>query len=208
MYNFDYSKLPIKNIQKIFPIAGGYVNLSFSVDASNKKYFLKLQPNTKSNFFDYELSSLKELTDKNIPVPQIINKGELDNNSFLLLEFIENGHAYPESYRKLGKIVANMHKNINSLNLFGFSHNFNGGTIEFTNKWTSSWGDLFIKSRMDKLCSEIYKKRLFSISDLLLYEDIRKIMLKSLYYHQSSPSLLHGDLWKGNMVLLQSKKYS
>ncbi|EGQ4134604.1 fructosamine kinase, partial [Staphylococcus pseudintermedius] len=22
MYNFDYSKLPIKNIQKIFPIAG------------------------------------------------------------------------------------------------------------------------------------------------------------------------------------------
>ena len=26
MYNFDYSKLPIKNIQKIFPIAGGYVN--------------------------------------------------------------------------------------------------------------------------------------------------------------------------------------
>lgn len=115
MYNFDYSKLPIKNIQKIFPIAGGYVNLSFSVDASNKKYFLKLQPNTKSNFFDYELSSLKELTDKNIPVPQIINKGELDNNSFLLLEFIENGHAYPESYRKLGKIVANMHKNINSL---------------------------------------------------------------------------------------------
>ena len=46
------------------------------------KIFLKLQPNTKSNFFDYELSSLKELTDKNIPVPQIINKGELDNNSF------------------------------------------------------------------------------------------------------------------------------
>ncbi len=42
------------------------MNLSFSVDASNKKYFLKLQPNTKSNFFDYELSSLKELTDKNI----------------------------------------------------------------------------------------------------------------------------------------------
>jgi fructosamine-3-kinase len=84
MYNFDYSKLPIKNIQKkIFPIAGGYVNLSFSVDASNKKIFKKLQPNTKSNFFfDYELSSLKELTDKNIPVPQIINKGELDNNSF------------------------------------------------------------------------------------------------------------------------------
>lgn len=70
-----------------------------------------------------------------------------------------------------------MHKNINSLNLFGFSHNFNGGTIEFTNKWTSSWGDLFIKSRMDKLCSEIYKKRLFSISDLLLYEDIRKMVL-------------------------------
>ncbi len=34
---------------------------------------------------------------QNIPVPQIINKGELDNNSFLLLEFIENGHAYPES---------------------------------------------------------------------------------------------------------------
>ncbi len=49
---------------------------------------------------------------QNIPVPQIINKGELDNNSFLLLEFIENGHAYPESYRKLGKIVANMHKKV------------------------------------------------------------------------------------------------
>ena len=56
----------LKIFKKIFPIAGGYVNLSFSVDASNKKYFLKLQPNTKSNFFDYELSSLKELTDKNI----------------------------------------------------------------------------------------------------------------------------------------------
>ena len=25
-------------------------------------------------------------------------------------------------------------------------------------------------------------------------------MLKSLYYHQSSPSLLHGDLWKGNIL--------
>ncbi|UTI11183.1 hypothetical protein NFD59_12635 (plasmid) [Staphylococcus epidermidis] len=64
MYNFDYSKLPIKNIQKYFLLQ--LCESIFSVDASNKKYFLKLQPNTKSNFFDYELSSLKELTDKNI----------------------------------------------------------------------------------------------------------------------------------------------
>lgn len=53
MYNFDYSKLPIKNIQKIFPIAGGYVNLSFSVDASNKKYFLKLQPGSVAKLEKY-----------------------------------------------------------------------------------------------------------------------------------------------------------
>lgn len=53
MYNFDYSKLPIKNIQKIFPIAGGYVNLSFSVDASNKKYFFTLQQNPIEAYLFY-----------------------------------------------------------------------------------------------------------------------------------------------------------
>ncbi|HHA0702369.1 TPA: fructosamine kinase family protein, partial [Staphylococcus aureus] len=61
MYNFNYTKLPLKNIKNVYPIIGGYVNLSFAVETINNKFFLKLQPNSLNNFFDYEVSSLKEL---------------------------------------------------------------------------------------------------------------------------------------------------
>lgn len=64
MYNFNYTKLPLKNIKNVYPIIGGYVNLSFAVETINNKFFLKLQPNSLNNFFDYEVSSLKELQKK------------------------------------------------------------------------------------------------------------------------------------------------
>ncbi|HHA0702350.1 TPA: fructosamine kinase family protein, partial [Staphylococcus aureus] len=142
---------------------------------------------------------------KNIPVPKVINTGRLDNNSFLLLEFIDNNPSNHNGYGQLGEIIGSMHQNHHFLNLFGFSHDFKGGVIEFSNNWTSSWKHLFVKNRLDKLCSEIYKYRLFSYSDVLLYEDVRRVILKTLSYHKSQPSLLHGDLWKGNLLFSNNK---
>ena len=114
------------------------------------------------------------------------------DENMLLIDFIPCKSKSIIFFKKLGGELAKMHKM--TAKQFGFAEdNYIGGTKQ-VNDWKSSWVDFFWEKR---LCCQVnlleacyfpLKKRL---TDLEL--KIKEVL------HDSSPSLLHGDLWGGNV---------
>jgi len=200
MNNQWVSQLPLKDIRNVKKMRGGDVNDAYQVKTKDKTYFLLIQPNHSEDFFANEIASLKELTKAGITVPKVHGSGKINGDAFLLMDFLEQGQG---SYRDLGHMVAKMHKYHSENKQFGFNYPYEGGEISFSNEWTSSWSELFVKRRLDGLRDAIVNNNLWNPDQENTYEKVRSKILEDLSNHDSDPSLLHGDLWGGNHMFLK-----
>ncbi|KAH0486232.1 MAG: hypothetical protein KVP17_002661 [Porospora cf. gigantea B] len=83
---------------------------------------------------------------------------------------------------------------------WGFFLNNSCGSTLVRNPWTSHWGDFFTDSRLIPLFAQLARRDRFSNTKI--------VCDKSRYFlnaHEShiQPSLVHGDLWAGNMAFCQ-----
>ncbi len=193
-------KLPIDNVKSITPVSGGDVNKAYQVSTEEGPLFLLVQLNTTNAFYQEEIAGLNELEDAGISSPKVIANGEIEGHAYLLLEFIESSHG---NQADLGRLVAQMHQVESENGLVGFYEPYMSTDIKFTNEWTSSWNELFIDQRLDKLKDAIIAKKYWKPPTIKKYEEVRDIIYKSLTRYESSPSLLHGDLWSGNFMFRQ-----
>ena len=142
-----------------------------------------------------------ELFEKaNITAPRVIKSGEINEDAYLLLTFLEEGTT--GSQEALGELVAKLHSVQQPDNKFGFDLPHEGGDISFDNTWTESWVTLFVERRLDHLRDELVRKGLWADVDVETYEQVRSRIVEELSNKRSKPSLLHGDLWGGNYMFL------
>ena len=100
----------------------------------------------------------------------------------------------------MGKQLAQLHKTFNENNQFGFfEDNYIGETVQ-VNSWKSSWADFFVQCRLLPQI-ELFEKNGYSLPDK---EDLLNAVHSLLSKHHPSPSLLHGDLWGGNLSFISS----
>lgn len=191
-------------IQSITAISGGDVNQAYRLDTADRPYFLLLQTNQSKAFYEGEVASLKELAKADITVPQVIDYGETQGDAYLLLTYLEEGYTDGRNTTEqaaLGYLVAKMHHYHSVDGRFGFDYPHQGSHMQFSNQWTDSWIELFVENRMDKLRDRLLEDKLWKENDRVTYEEVRSIMVNELNRHQSTPSLLHGDLWAGNYMI-------
>lgn len=189
-------QLPIAGIQAVKPVSGGDINQAYQIQTQQQRYFLKVQPQQSPQFFAHEQAGLRLLAPV-IRVPQIIASGEIDGDAYLLLEWLTLGHGDDAA---LGRAVAHLHQQHAAK--FGLDHDFTAGKIPKYNSWQSNWADFYIKQRLNVL-AELAQKNHY-------WNDFRAQKLKQLeqrignYFSTVTivPSLLHGDLWAGNVNFL------
>lgn len=196
-------------IQRIERLSGGDINEAYGLQlSSNISVFVKMNTRQHRNFFLAEAAGLEALRcAQAVRVPKILGLGteETKGKAFLLLEYVESqqpGKAYWEAF---GRQMAMLHRwdcgrmarDQEGRSGYGFwEDNYIGATPQ-KNSPRTSWIAFYRDCRLaPQLCW----------AERFLGKDIRKkaewLMehLEDFLREPEFPSLLHGDLWSGNIM--------
>lgn len=196
----DLIKNILKNykIKEVKEVSGGDVNRAFKLKGKYQDYFMLLQENRKKDFYDAEVKGLRDFQKHGINAPKVYEYGNIGNDAYLLLNYIQMKNFGDQ--KKLGRLIAKLHKVYNKDNLFGYEYPYHGKSISFDNSFSKSWIEIFVENRLDKLNNRLKKEGLFTNSDTNSYKKAREIIIRKLKDKDIKPSLLHGDLWAGNFA--------
>jgi len=119
-----------------------------------------------------------------------------DHYQFLLLEFIEQRRRAPGYWEVLGHQLAQLHKC--SAPSHGLDHNNYIGSLAQSNKTHRSWLTFFIEERLSPLLKlaidDHHAPGVWMRKFETLYARLPSLL------PDGRPSLLHGDLWSGNVI--------
>ncbi|PCJ17724.1 MAG: hypothetical protein COB02_12975 [Candidatus Cloacimonadota bacterium] len=145
---------------------------------------------------NYSLSFLSEKSLLEIPKTIVCSK------NYLAMDYIKDYKL--ESRSKLAAYdISALHSQTHSS--FGFSkNNFIGGIIQ-RNEFNSSWSNFYSEQRLLPVAELLLKKEIIGP---VFFERLQSFCSSIGQYIPSNPkiSLLHGDLWNGNILSAQSKK--
>ena len=188
-------------------VSGGDINKSYALTLNTgDRIFMKANAKENAAFFTAEAAGLSAIAaTKAIASPRILCTGTDDGEevgySFLLLDFIASGKKRADYYETLAYNLAAMHNadtsSFVSDGTFGFfQDNFIGARAQ-ENHPADSWILFFRESRLapqfkaaDKNFSSADRKRITRLLD----------HLDEYLVEPEKPSLVHGDLWGGNVL--------
>ena len=164
------------------------------------KYYFKKEG--KFNAIKSETDNLLFLnTHKFNFFPKIIN----NNNKFLIMSFIDNNNDLPIKTNDdlLGAIISLHSKRSNN---YGFNFDTQIGGLMQSNSNSKNWVEFYSDKRLHYIFDLINKnhpmdKTINTKLELLLKK------IHNFIPNKPKPSLLHGDLWEGN-ILFKNKKFS
>jgi len=155
--------------------------------------FAKYQDIENNNLIN-QASELSLLSDS-IDTPKVLGFSK----NCLLLEWIETSHN-SKHQAEIGKVLANLHKRTNKY--FGFDYDNTIGEMpqyNAINQSVTSWSYFFWEYRLLFQIKYALKNKLISHKEYTKFLLI-KSKLKNLLSSSIKPSLLHGDLWSGNVI--------
>jgi protein-ribulosamine 3-kinase len=180
------------------PVSGGSINKTFRALTSGRSFFIKLNDAAKyPGMFEAESKGLQLLSGNcRIRMPEVITSGVLNENSFLILEYISPGTNTNHSYQKFASLLASLHRKSNDR--FGLDHDNYIGSLKQSNTFHNSWAEFFSEERLSKQLKLAIDHRKISKS-LLNSFDVLFAKVGDLFPAEA-PALLHGDLWSGNFM--------
>ena len=174
---------------------GGSINQAMKISDGHLSYFVKLNRPELLTMFEAEAAGLKELSRSDFVIPDVICSGKNTQTAWLVMQSLQLGGGNQQSFAKAGETFAHMHR-IRS-ERFGWSMNNTIGSTPQVNDWTAEWSDFWKTHRFGyqiKLATENgYRRKLIDTASRLTAE------CHQFFTHNPFPSLLHGDLWSGNL---------
>jgi fructosamine-3-kinase len=183
-------------------VSGGDINRAFCISAKGENYFLKINSATLyKNMFEKEARGLEELRRHfSLKVPEVIRTGAVDNDQYILMEWIDRTAPSANFWQEFGTALALLHKK--EQDYFGFEEDNFIGSLEQPNARRKSWPDFYSSERILPLSEKLFHSGVFTKSDLTHAEKLCA-KLPDLF-PEETPSLLHGDLWSGNFMVSAS----
>lgn len=175
-------------------MGGGCINRAILVSDGSRSFFVKLNAASLLPMFEAEAAGLDELRSADaIRVPDAVCTGASDGNAWLVMEYIPM--RGPADARLAGEQLALMHRK--QADAFGWRLDNTIGSTPQPNDWMEEWGAFLREQRLgfqlELAARNGYGGRLQSEGEKLLAS------LDQLIDHAPVPSLLHGDLWGGNI---------
>lgn len=176
-------------------LAGGDINWVYLLETGTEKLVIKLnKANKLPNLFVAEkmgLDSLLNKSDFDIPKPLFL--GELDNWSYLIMEYRPEGTKASNFWEDFGAKLAGMHQQTNKN--FGYKINNYIGSLPQYNSQKTTAAEFYMVMRLEpqlKIAKE--KGYDFGLSKKFV-SNCESII------PQEPSSLIHGDLWNGNFLI-------
>jgi len=181
------------HLAKASPVGGGCINEAYRLDGDDGPFFAKLNRADKLEMFEAEADGLRDIAaTETIRVPLPICHGISGGRSYLVLEYIELGGGGSEA--ELGRRLAKLHAVPQPR--FGWRRDNTIGDTPQPNPASDNWVAFLREHRLGFQC------RLAKLNGLRL--DGADELLGGLdgFFtgYEPRPSLLHGDLWSGNVA--------
>ena len=195
-------------------LSGGDINKAYGLTLNTGDHiFMKANAKSNADFFTAEAAGLQAIATTNtIGTPKILCTGTDDGEdvgySFLLLGFIKSAGKRKDYWETFAQELAAMHKadtkklmmaeTVESTGQgFGFPQdNFIGAGAQKNtpaSKWIDFYRDCRLAPQFQRADSYFSPEDRTKITKLL-------DKLESLLMEPEAPSLLHGDLWSGNVM--------
>ena len=200
MNNIETAKQIIKqelnsNIKELSQLGGGSINSVFLVELEKSKIVLKINDSLRfPGMFENEKKGLLKLNASGVQTPQVIFERSKDNLAFLALEYIPNGNF--GNWELFGEKLAALHTNKNEF--FGLDYDNYIGSLRQVNKKENNWKGFDSNQRLLHLTKFAFDKELLSKTDSKKMEELCNKL--DTYLPFAKPSLIHGDLWSGNLI--------
>lgn len=183
---------------RAWPIGGGQINSAFRYEAGERAWFVKLNRSERLPMFEAEAAGLQLLARPGGPrVPKVVTLGEVGGYAFLVLEYIPLKAVTGEAQALLGERLAVLHAV--TAERYGWERNNTIGTTPQDNTPDSDWLRFY---RERRLLPQLERAAARGYSQLLTWAKPVLEQLEAFFDgYRPQPSLLHGDLWSGNVAV-------
>lgn len=202
-------------VVSVGPLSGGCVNDAKLVRTrSGDEFFLKHNPSAPPSLFEAEADGLEALRARNVVrIPEVVAHGVSDGGArgasrrdahspgshvWLLLEYVPAGAATPSYWEELGHSAAALHEPITGEP--GYERDNFIGPLTQENEPLADWSEFWVSRRLRPQLDLASRAGLLDNDDQVWREVLDAIREALGSSPQSGePSLLHGDLWSGNV---------
>ena len=174
----------------------GQIGAMYKATVAGKEYVVKTS--TQADKLAIEARMLHDLDDAKIRVPQVI----LSQGDFLVIEHIKRvpkDSAAQES--EAATLVASLHTVTNENRMYGYYYDTTIGPFGQKNEQTQYNWTLFLgQMRIMPMARRCYDGGRISKQVLERLEGLCRDLYKRIDMSTIYPSLLHGDIWSGNVL--------
>lgn len=176
----------------------GNFNLAARVKTKSGLFFIKWNKGDHEGMFESEAKSMELIRSTNtVNVPKVYGYGKKTDGAYLMLDFVAETHKKDNYWEDFGQKLAQLHSHTNAQ--FGLHFNNYVGSLRQINDFMDDGHQFFMEKRLVTQLERAYKAKLL---DFKTYTDLNNLFSK-IYtmFPKEQPSLLHGDLWSGNMMV-------
>jgi len=214
------------SLRSVAPVGGGCVNESARLQTTEGQFFLKWNRDADEEFFRAESEGLDALAATGaVRTPRVVARSEKGAAvHWLLLEWIEGAPAGAPDWARLGRELATLHAHRRSAGRpersgggavgsdasapgpasgrrYGWHCDNFIGPLPQPNPETADWPAFWVGSRILPLAKELRAAGVLSVGQAREIEQAAARMEALLDPASADgPSLLHGDLWSGNVL--------
>ena len=179
------------------PISGGCINETHIVQMGDQRWFVKLNSVDKLDMFEAEMEGLSILNSAHaLRVPEPLTCGSTETHSYLITEAITAGSS-AQAMRLAGEQLAALHHSTQPR--FGHQRDNYIGATKQINTVESDWLSFWREHRLSYQLKLAQTNGIGGATMALAHQLIEA--LPHFLNHSPKASLLHGDLWGGNMMI-------
>ncbi len=176
-------------------VGGGCINDALMLRQGDQRWFVKLNRADRLDMFEAEAAGLQALADTGaIRVPRPLCSGLDGERSFIVLEYIDLGGRGDSA--EAGRQLAQLHRC--RTEAFGWSRDNTIGSTPQRNTWQADWVTFWRDHRLGYQLDLLQRNGLGAARLMARAQQLLE-RFPGLIDHQPVPSLLHGDLWGGNL---------
>jgi fructosamine-3-kinase len=185
---------------RVDTVPGGDIAEASVLSASDATVFVKTLPLAQAGLLSAEQDGLEALAKAgSVRTPRVIQRGMIDGIAWLALEYLNLDARDARVDAALGSQLAALHRHGNEE--FGWHRNNYIGRTPQSNTRDSDWTTFFAIQRLDRQFDRL--RRAHPDSG---WHDLKHLILEAWDAvsadHHPEPSLIHGDLWRGNAAAM------
>ena len=191
-------------IQAIQPVGGGCINHATRLDTQYHRYLLKWNAALLPGMFASEADGLHRLESTHtVRVPTVYGHADAQDNhpAFILLEWLEGSRSADQGI--LGEQLAELHRRGTSPknpSAYGLDQDNYIGSTPQVNHWEQDWAVFFAACRLTPQMYLARKNNRLTAERRRRLEALIASLPALLGGIARRPSLIHGDLWSGNII--------